>query len=201
MKTHALASMLGLFGLIVLSSNPGAAQAQNVNVRGTIAAFDGKTIGVKARDGTDLQVDLPDNLAVATTKPFGLADLKPGMMLGVTTVKRADGQLVAIDVRPIPPAAQPGLSPYDLQPGSTMTNAALEGSVQSSAGQEITLNYKTGTVKVLVPEGTPMSQAVPGQRADLKPGETVYIAARPGEGGRLTALRVQVSKDGLKPTQ
>jgi hypothetical protein len=200
MKTPALASMLGLFGLFVLFSNS-PAQAQNVNVRGTITAFDGKTIAVKARDGRDLQVDLPDNVAVAATKPFGLADLKPGMVLGVTTVKRGDGQLVAIDVRPIPPAAQQGLSPHDLQPGSTMTNAALEGSVQSSAGQEIMLNYKTGTVKVLVPEGTPMSQAVPGQRTDLKPGETVYIAARPTEGGRLTALRVQVSKDGVKPTQ
>jgi hypothetical protein len=45
-----------------------------------------------------------------------------------------------------------------------------------------------------------MSQAVPGTREDLKPGETIYVAAR-DEGGKLTALRVQVSKDGVKPTQ
>jgi hypothetical protein len=82
-----------------------------------------------------------------------------------------------------------------------MTNAALEGSVQSATGQELTLNYKTGTAKVLVPPGTPMSQAAPGQRTDLKPGARVYVAARPGEGGKLTAIRVQVGKDGVNPTQ
>ncbi len=196
MKTPALA-LSGLFVLAISS----AAFAQAVNVRGTISSFDGTTLTVKARDGRAVQVEVPEKLPVATTKPFSPADLKPGMMLAVTTVKRADGELVAIDVRPIPPAAPPGLSPYDLQPGSTMTNAVLEGSVQSSAGREITLNYKTGIAKALVPDGTPMSQSAPGQRSDLEPGRAVYVAARPADGGKLTALRVQVGKDGVNPTQ
>ena len=200
MKTPGVALTRRLFGLfIVLACS--AAFGQNVNVRGTITAFDGKTLSVKTRDGRDVQVDVPEKAGVAATKPFGIADLKPGMTLGVTTVKRADGQLVAIDVHPIPPRAPLGLSPHDLQPGATMTNAALEGSVQSSAGREITLNYKTGTVKVLVPEGTPMSQAAPAQRSDLQPGQVVYVAARTGEGGKLTALRIQVGKNGVNPTQ
>lgn len=82
-----------------------------------------------------------------------------------------------------------------------MTNANLEGSVQASGGQELTLNYKTGTVKVRVPPGTPMSQSAPGTRTDLKPGETVFMVARPDESGKLTTVRLQVSKDGVKPTQ
>ena len=68
------------------------------------------------------------------------------------------------------------------------------------AGNEITLNYKSGTIKVLVVPETAMSQAAPGKREDLKAGETVYVAAR-AEGDKLTAVRVQVSKDGVKPTQ
>ena len=195
MKTWLIASLAGALCLL-----GGAASAQNVNVRGTISAFDGKMISVKARDGRDVQIDVPENAPVAITKPFTLADLKPGMVLGVTTVKKGD-QLIAIDVRPIPPAVPLGLSPYDLQPGSTMTNARLEGSVQSSAGQEITLDFKSGTAKVLVPQGTPMSQAVPGSRAELEPGRAVYVAARPAEGGKLTAVRIQVGKDGVNPTQ
>jgi len=179
----------------------GAAHAQNVNIRGEVTAFDGKVVSVKTRDGRSVQVDLPDNVAVATTRAITLADIKPGSPVGVTTVKRPDGQLVAIDVRPIPPTAPMGLSPYDLQPGSTMTNAALEGAVQSTGGNEITLNYKTGTVKVLVPPGTPMSASAPGSRADIKPGETFYAAAKPAGDNRFVALRVQVSKDGVKPTQ
>lgn len=192
---------MGFLGAIVLASAFAAQAQQNVNVRGTVTGFDGKLISVNSRDGGAVQVELPDNVNVSTTAPFTLADVKPGMVLGVTTVKGADGGLIAIDVRPIPPAAPLGLSPFDLRPGSTMTNAIMEGGVAASNGQELTLNYKTGTVKVLVPPGTPMSRAVPGSRADIKPGETIFAAARMGEGGKLVAVRVQVSKDGIKPTQ
>lgn len=197
MRNVSLAAILGVFSLL----SAAAFAQQNTNIRGTVTAFDGKVISVKTRAGDDVQVDLPEAINVAATKSITLADIKPGTVLGVTTVKRADGATVAIDIRPITATANQGLSPYDLQPGSTMTNAALEGTLESSGGQELTLNYKTGTVKVLVPPGTPMSQSVPGSRADIKPGEAIFVAARPGEGGRMTAVRVQVGKDGAKPTQ
>lgn len=179
-----------------------AAPAQtNANVRGTVTAFDGKTIAVAAREGKTVEVSLPESVNVSGTQAFTLADLQPGTVLGVTTIKRADGQLVAIDVRPIPPTARLGLSPFDLQPESTMTNASLEAQVVSSSGAELTLNAGGTTVKVLVPPGTPMSRAVPGKREDIKPGETIFIAARPDEQGKLVAVRVQVSTNGVKPTQ
>lgn len=197
MKKPAIALIMGIFGLFSV-----AVFAQNVNVRGTVTAFDGKMISVKSRDGRDLKVDLPDTLAVSITKPLKLSDLKAGQMVAVTTIKRpSDGATIAIDVRPLSATANASLTPYDLQPESTMTNAALEGSVQSAGGQEFMLNYKTGTVKVLVPEGTPMSQAAPGERSDIKAGETIFAVARPESDGKLTAVRVQVSKDGVKPTQ
>ena len=53
----------------------------------------------------------------------------------------------------------------------------------------------------MVPAGTPMSQAVPGTRADIKHGETIFIAARRDAEGKLTAVRVQVSTNGVEPTQ
>ena len=173
----------------------------NLNVRGVVTAFDGKVLAVRSRDGGDVSIVLPDAVPVNTTRAFTMADIKPGMVLGVTTMKRADGTVFAIDVRPIPPAARRGLSPFDLQPGSTMTNGVMEASVASSGGQELTLNYESGVVKVLVPPGTPMSQSTPGSRADIRPGETVFVATRVEEGNKFTAVRVQVSKDGIKPTQ
>jgi hypothetical protein len=189
--------------LLLLAAAAALAQAQtNTNIRGTVAAFDGKTISVATREGKAVDVQLPETVNVAGTQAFTLADLKPGTVLGVTTVRRADGALIAIDVRPIPPTARLGLSPFDLQPESTMTNASLEVQVVSTDGAELTLNLGSGTpLKVLVPPGTPMSRSVPGQRADIKPGETVFIAARPDEQGRLVAVRVQVSTNGVKPTQ
>jgi Domain of unknown function (DUF5666) len=179
-----------------------AASAQSsANIRGTVSAFDGRTIAVATREGRTVEVVLPEAMNVSGTKAITLADLKPGMPLGVTTIRRADGQVVAIDIRPIPATARMGLSPFDLQPESTMTNATLEGQVVSAGGAELVLNYSAGTIKVLVPPNTPMSQAVPGTRSDIKPGETIFIAARPDAEGKLIALRVQVSTNGVKPTQ
>ncbi len=187
--------------VLILSGGAFAQTPQSVNIRGTITSFDGRMIRVDARGAGPVEVELPDTVNVSGTKAFSLSDVKPGMVLGVTTVRRADGETVAIDVRPIPMTAPLGLTPFDLAVGSTMTNAALEGQAVLANGSELVLNYKSGTVKVLVPPGTPMSQSAPGSRADIKPGETIFIVARIGEGDKLTAARVQVSTNGVKPTQ
>lgn len=195
----ALAGLLFLLSTMLCAAD---GLAQNVNVRGTLTAFDGRVVAVKTRDGRELRLELPDTVTVSVTRPFSFGELKPGQVVAATTIRRAsDGATVAIDLRPIPATANQGLSPYDLQPESTMTNATLEGVVAAASGHEITLNYRTGTVKVLVPEGTPMSRSAPGERADLKPGETVFAVARRGPEDRLTVIRIQVSKDGVKPTQ
>lgn len=190
---------LGL-GLILLAMASGNAMAQqNVNIRGTVTAFDGKLISINSREGGAVQVELPETVAVAGVKAITLADIKPGMPLGVTTVRRADGEIVAVEVHPIPPTAALGLTPFDLRPGSTMNNGTLEGQVKSTSGAELTLNYKTGMVKVLVLPDTIMTQAIPGNRSDIKPGETVSIVARSGADGKFTALRAQVSTNGVNP--
>ena len=175
--------------------------AQNINWRGTIASYDGKVLGVTLRDGQSVWIDLPEGLPISATERFSMEDVKLGMVLGVTTVNRADGTKVAIDVRPISPTAPQGLSAYDLQPQSTMTNAVLEATVLSSDTHEFVLNYKTGSVKVLVPKGTPMSRAVPGSRADLVLGQSVYVASRRNDANGYTAVRIQVGKNGVHPTQ
>ena len=194
-------SLAALAGALMVIT-PLAWAQQTANIRGTLSAFDGKVLSVKTREGQDVQVELPADVNVSATRAFSLADVKPGMVLGVTTIKRADGATVAIDVRPIPPTARQGLSAFDLQPQSTMTNAALEGTVaQVPGGNELTLNYQSGTVKVLVPPGTPMSQSAPGSRADLKPGEGIFVVVKPGDNGTLVATRVQIGKDGVRPTQ
>ena len=84
-------------------------------------------------------------------------------------------------------------------PGSKMTNANLQAAVASAGGNEITLKYKDGEQKILVPEGIPLARSVPGSRADLVVGEYVFVAAQAFPDGKMTALRIQVSKDGVKP--
>ncbi len=198
---HPIRLLAAAAAMAAVSSSAAFSQDTRINVRGVITAFEGTTLSVKSSTGDAIAVDVPEATGVATTKPFALADITPGMALGVTTIKRADGTVVAIDIRPIPPAAPQGLSAWDLAPDAVMTNAVVEGTLASTVGQELTLNYKTGTVKALVVPETAMSQAVPGDRRDLKPGETVFVFARKGSDGKITANRVQVSKDGVKPTQ
>ncbi len=196
-----LSSAISTGFVLVLASSAVLAQGNTINVRGTIEAFDGKVVTIKTSEGATAKVEVPEAARIATTKPFAMKDVKAGMTLGVTTIKRADGKTVAIDLRPIPPAARQGLFPYDLAPQSTMTNAKLEGAVAGApGGQEITLNHGKGSVKVLVTDKTAMSRAAPGTRADIKAGETIYVFAD-NKDGKLKAIRLQVSKDGVKPTQ
>ncbi|MGE3248483.1 MAG: hypothetical protein AB7F96_06815 [Beijerinckiaceae bacterium] len=179
-----------------------AAMAQKrENIRGTVKQVSGDSVMVAKKGGGEATVHLDAKTRISTTAKFSLADIKPGMKLGVTTVVRGN-DIVAIDVRPIPPAARDGLSPYDLAPKSTMTNGVLEGTVeQSPKGNFVTIDYKTGKVKVLVPPGTPMSKAAPGTKADIKPGVAIYVATVAGKDGKLNAMRLQVGKDGINPTQ
>ena len=114
---------IGLCLSLLFAAGTALAQtpAQNVNIRGVVTGFDGKTISVNSRDAGAVQVALPETVNISGTKAFSMADIQPGMVLGVTTVRRADNETVAIDVRPIPPTAPLGLSAFDLAPGATMT--------------------------------------------------------------------------------
>jgi hypothetical protein len=90
---------------------------------------------------------------------------------------------------------------WDSIPGSMMTNANLSGSAQMGSGNELTLTYKNGEQKILVTPETTYITFVPGTRADLKPGETIFSGARVEGDGKFFTQRVAVSKDGVKPPQ
>ena len=191
-----------LAGVLALSASLAAAQQKTQRIRGTISAFDGKMLTVKSRDGKDLSIELKEKASVAAAKAIALADLKQGDYVGATTLKRADGTLVALEVHTLPPAVAPGHRPWDLEPGSMMTNANIESVVQSVGGQEVRLVYKDGSQTILVPPGTPVVTQIAADRTYLKPGEFVFLNADVGADGKLsTAARIQVSHGGVKPPQ
>jgi hypothetical protein len=188
--------------LAVLALAAAAADAQTpMRVRGTITAIDGNMLSVKARDGKDLKVYVTDDVGVQVAKAIKFEDIKQGDYVGATTTKRADGALVAVEVHYLPPTVPSGHIPWDLEPGSMMTNANVEAMVTAAGTRELTLKYKDGMQKILVPEGVPLVRAVPGSRADLRPGEYIWTGAQVAPDGKITASRIQVSKDGVKPPQ
>jgi hypothetical protein len=191
-------------GLLVLAATAAYAQTP-VRVRGVITALDGNVMSVKTREGRDVKVELTDKIAVATVQALRLADIKQGDGVGATTRPGPGDALTALEVHVFPanmPVPNEGHRPWDLEPGSMMTNARVTAVLQSTNGREMTLTYKDGAQKIIVPEGTPIVTAAAADRSALKPGETVFFGAQAGSDGVLSPTgRIQVSKDGVKPPQ
>lgn len=191
-----------LAGALALGAAAADAQQKPMRIRGTITALDGNVLSVKSREGKDLRVELTEKASVATAKAITLADLKPGAYVGVTTQKGGDGALVAREVHTLPPTVAAGFRPWDLEPGSMMTNANIGSVAQVSGGHELVVTLKEGQQKILVPPGTPIVTTTPADRSFLKAGEYVFFNADVGEGGKLsTSARIQVSHGGVKPPQ
>jgi hypothetical protein len=176
-----------------------AVAQSNVRIRGTITAVDATTISVKSRTGEDMKFALPDNVAVSVPKNVSFDEIKETDFLGVTSKKGPDGKLVAVEVHYLPPTAGSGHTPWDLAPDSTMTNANVGTIVKGAGARSLTLNYKDGSQTIAVPDGTPIVRSVPGVKADLVPGAYVFISAQVGADGKMSAGRIQVSKDGVRP--
>jgi len=170
--------------LLVLAAATAAAQAPT-RVRGKITAVDGDTITV---DGS-ARVRIGDKTEIVYTQPIGLADIKPGDFLGVTSTKGPGGALTATEVRRFPKPLNPGHRPFDGRDDQTMTNATVGATVQAAKGRELTLTYEGGAQKIMVPENASVSTLVPGSRAQLVPGAPVNLTMD----ATSVALRVQVS--------
>jgi hypothetical protein len=191
-------------GVLALASLAATAQApKRMWVRGTITGLEGNVLSVKSRDGRDLKVNLAPNFGVRAAKAVTLADIKPGDFVGPASRKRPDGTLVAISLQLFTPDRRgtipEGHMPWDLEPGSQMTNATVARMVQTTNGRELTLEYKGGSQKVIVPEGIPMFTALPGDRSLLVPGAYISFGTQVAADGTLSSAGGTVSKDGVKP--
>jgi len=186
--------------LLALATAAAFAQAP-VRVRGTITAVNGDVLSVKTKEGREVQLHLTSDAQVVTAKKTTLAEMGPNAYVGVTSVKDSQGRLVAKEVHSLGPQVPQMHGPWDSTPNSFMTNANIAAHAQASGGNELTLKYKDGEQKILVTKDTEIVTFVPGTRADLKPGETIFSGAKVEGDGKFVAPRVAVSKDGVKPPQ
>jgi hypothetical protein len=168
--------------VLALASTAIHAQAR---LRGTITAFDGKALTIDGRQ----QVLLGEKTEIVFTQPIALSEVKPGDFLGVTSVRRPDGTLSALEVRRFPRPVNPGHRPFDGRDDQTMTNAAVGAVVQSASARELTMTYEGGAQKIVVPDGASVSTLVPGNRAQLVRGAPVNLT----HDANRVALRIQVS--------
>ncbi len=154
-------------------------------MRGTITAVDGNTLTVDGKE----RLSLGEKTEIVFLQPIALSEIKPGDFLGVTSMKRADGTLTAVEVRRFPKPLNPGHRPFDGRDDQTMTNATVAATVQSAVGRELTMTYEGGSQKIVVPETASISTQVSGSRAQLVPGAPVNLT----HDASRVALRIQVS--------
>jgi Domain of unknown function (DUF5666) len=194
-------SMVG--GLLLVLAASATWAEDTVRVRGTIERVEGKTLVVRSRDGGEVKVVPADNAPVVGIVKASLSDIKPGSFVGVTGMPQADGSQKAVEVHIFPEAMRgtgEGHRQWDLQPQSTMTNANVEQTVAGVDGRTLTLKYKDGEKKIVVPPDVPVVSYVPGDKSELKPGVKIFVAAATqASDGTLQAPRVNFGRDGLTP--
>ena len=179
------------------------APADTVRVRGTVQSVDGSTLTVKSRDGADLKIKLADNPVIRTVTAKTVADVKQGLFVGITAMPQPDGTQKAVEIHIFPEAARgtgEGHRPWDLMPGSTMTNANVDSEVAISDGKQLVLKYKDGDKTFIVPDNIKVVMFAPGTAADVKPGAKIFIvAAKKLPDGTLEAPGATVSSGGVDP--
>jgi Domain of unknown function (DUF5666) len=175
---------LSSFLALLVVAGAVAAQAPE-RVRGRITGFDGRTLTVDGKT----QVQLGESTEIVYLQPITLSEIKPGDFLGVTSTKRADGTLSALEVRRFPKPLNPGHRPFDGRDDQTMTNATVAATVQSTAGRELTMTYEGGTQKIVVPPSASVSTQVAGHLSHLVNGAPVNLT----HDANRVALRIQVS--------
>jgi len=197
MKRFAIAALVLVFGLAAQAQQPNPTQ----RLRGSVQSFDGTTLVVKERSGEVIQLALADNFAVSEVVPVELASIQPNSFVGVASLPAADGSLRALEVLVFPEAARgsnEGHYPWDLQPGSMMTNATVADLAAVPQGRSIKLRYKDGEKTVLVPADAPVVTFKPGDRTLLVPGAKVLVTAQLRD-GKPTALRAIAGRNGFTP--
>jgi hypothetical protein len=193
-----------LSAAFAVAATAALAQAPDVvRVRGTIQSVDGSMLDVKARDGADLKIKLADNAQVRTVVGKTIADVKQGLFVGITAMPLPDGTQKAVEIHIFPEAARgtgEGHRPWDLMPGSTMTNANVDSEVAVTDGKKLVLKYKDGDKTFIVPDNVKVVMFAPGTTADIKPGAKIFIvAAKKLPDGTLEAPAITVGTNGVDP--
>ncbi|MEX5554897.1 DUF5666 domain-containing protein [Pseudomonas pergaminensis] len=178
-----------------------AAEAPRVGVRGAITTMEGDAMHVKVNSGEEVIVHLTPATQVRAVTLAKIDEIKPGSYIGSAAMPNADGSLTALEVHVFPPAMAgtgDGHRAFDLKEGSSMTNGTV-GDLVVSNGRTLTVKYKGGEQKIVVPEDVPIVNLEPGDRSLLKPGVKVVLFAAQGADGTITAQAISAGKDGVTP--
>lgn len=199
--------MIRAIAALLITAVSAAALAQApanppVRIRGTVEKLDGQNLTVKASNGQSMSIKLTDNYIVMGINKASVADIGSGKFIGTTTLGERDGALVALEVHIFPENMRgtgEGHYDWDLRPDSKMTNANVASVTSMGKDRVLTVQYKGGEKKVLVPENAVVVAFTPVDRSELKTGARIFAVTQRQPDGSLTAPRVNVGLNGQVP--
>lgn len=202
--THRwIGSAAAAAALVALLAGAAAAQSGTTSrVRGSIERLDGADLVVAVPGFPARRLSLPPTARVAAVARAELADIKPGTYVGTAATPLPDGSQQALEVLIFPEALRgtgEGHRAWDLTPESTMTNATVSESQARVDGRTMTLTYKDGEKRILVPAGVPVVTLIPADRSDIKPGTRAVVTVATGGDGIAVVTSIVVGKDGVDP--
>lgn len=171
-------------------------------IRGDIVSIEGPKLAVRTRTGDLATIGLADNYRVSAVVRVSADAIRQGSYVGTASLPQPDGTGRALEVLVFPESGRgsgEGHYPWDLQPGSMMTNATVAQVVDVDNGRRMTLKYKDGQQTIVVPPDVPIVTFEAGSRELLVPGAHVMLNARMQPDGTLNATGIAVGKDGLVP--
>ncbi len=187
--------------LVVSTAAIAQPEATSMRLRGTVEKADATTLVVKLRSGDSVSLSYADNFGVTEVLPIDPAAIQSGTFVGTAAVAAADGSLSALEVLVFPEAARgtgEGHSPWDLQPGATMTNATVASVTPEAGVRVLTLRYKDGEKTIRVRDGVPIVTLKPADRSLLVPGARVMVVAQVRDGNTV-AMRALAGRNGFEP--
>ncbi|BAQ73407.1 MULTISPECIES: DUF5666 domain-containing protein [Pseudomonas] len=189
------------FTLVGVAARAQEAPGMRMGVRGEITGISGDLVRVHVNSGENVSVELTPQTQVRGVTLANIEDIKPGSYIGSAALPMADGTLKALEVHVFPAqmaGTGDGHRPFDLAKGSSMTNGSV-GDLVVSNGRTLTVNYKGGQQKILVPDDVPIVNLTPGDRSLLKAGVKVVMFVTQSADGKLTAQSISAGKDGVAP--
>ncbi len=190
-------------GLALTASLSGAAWAQEAPVtitRGTISSVTGQTLEAKSRNGQTVPVTMTDKTKVLVAETASLADMKPNSYVGIAAAPLPDGTIKALEVTIFDESLRgsgDGHYGWDLPGSTTMTNGAV-GSVQTTNGRTMVIDYKGGSKTVVVPDDVPVVMVKPADSSVLKPGARIVVFSPKGAAS-ITANALVAGANGTVP--
>jgi hypothetical protein len=178
----------------------GGAAGSAAAVAGSLISVQDQVVVVETQSGAT-RVQLSDKTVIRGEVPIKFSEITSGMYVGATAEKQPNGTFRASRLhvfsedqrgtgeghRPLSSAPQSGL---------TMTNANVETvedvTVENVKGRMLTLKYKDGEIKVLVPPDAPVVKRILGDRSLLRPGAEVSLQAPQAADGSRTATQITV---------